>query len=603
MLRIVLQLGLAITLAVTSTTFALEAPHINVPSIGKLVGSIDYSAWNKQIIYQFQAIPYALPPSEHRRFKPPQKMRPWKGLFNATSFGKKCPQANTEKELNELKRRLDRGEDVEDCLTLNVYTPINPKFCSYDPLPVMFYIHGGSFRVGSAQDFRPNYLLDNGDIVLVVIQYRLGPLGFLSLQTEDIPGNMGLMDMVMALQWTQDNIKYFCGDPTEVTIFGQSSGAAAVSLMLASPMVKPSMFQRVIIQSGSSLCDWAVDRTPEEHAIRIAALANCTEESYEDMVLCLHKTNAWALLIAHSDFLTEVLITEGQAVKGNNGGNHAVIQVSGSPVFLKGDPLILFRDGQYRHVPMMVGVTKHEGSFFLGNIYDFILERNNVTNDTNYLSKEFIKATLQFSGIVDTTGAITDVFEEKFFKEDEIGNFTAMTPGLIDICGITLLKACTLQQIRQNYDKQSSYLYSFNYKGNLTKFGYGEDVNYPFQGGVAHSDDLIYLFPDSKGNLSNDEAEIAKTVVKLWTSFARTGKPSVESEPRIQWPPMSNRFGPYLRIDDPSSVRDNFLVEYNITITEGLNSSAKSVRYTHEGLMINIVFIILINLIAFTNLL
>ncbi|RZF46069.1 hypothetical protein LSTR_LSTR004782 [Laodelphax striatellus] len=573
-----------------------QCPILNIPELGSLCGTTDTSAWSNITLYNYQNIPYALPPSGHRRFKPPEPAHPWNGVLDATKFGKKCPQANTEKELKDLRTRINSGEDVEDCLTLNVYTPVAPGKCDkHNLLSVMFYIHGGSFRVGSAHDFRPNYLLDEGDIVLIVPQYRLGPLGFLSLQTDELPGNMGFMDMVLALKWTQKYIKYFCGDSSRVTLFGQSAGGAAVTLMMASPLVTPDMFQRVIVQSGSSLCDWALDRDPVEHAKRIAELANCTDENRDELALCLHRTNTWELLVAHSDFLTEVLVTEGQAVKGNNGGNHAVIQQAGPNSFLIEDPHVLFKEGRYRHVPMMAGITKHEGSFFLGNIYDFILVRDNVTNDTEYLKKEFIKDTLQFSGIDDTTGAITDIFQDKYFKDDEVGNFTAMIPGLIDICGVTLLKACLLQQIRHNWQLQPSYLYSFNYKGHLTKFGYGEEVNYPFGGGVAHSDDLLYLFPHTKGELYPHEVEVAKTVVGLWTSFAKDGQPYVNDD--VEWLPMSSANGPYLRIEKTSRLKDHFMEEFNITITEGYpgnsenrTSDGQNLQTYKVGLLLSILF-------------
>ncbi|XP_046687175.1 juvenile hormone esterase-like, partial [Homalodisca vitripennis] len=246
------------------------------------------------------------------------------------------------------------------------------------------------------------------------------------------------------------------------------------------------------------------------------------------------------------------LINEGRAVRGNNGGNHAIIEKPGPRSYLVEDPRLSFQDGRFLKVPMMIGVTKHEGSFFLGNyspksnktpftqhrlktiilkcymnstFMDFILERNNATNNTDYLVNDFLKATLQFSGIDDTTGAITDVFQDKYFRVEEIGNFTAMVPGLVDICGVTLLKACTLQQARRNAHVQSTFLYTFNYRGQYTKFGYGDDAHhYPFPGGVAHSNDLLYLFPNTEGSLNSADREVAKTVVELWTSFASNGQ-------------------------------------------------------------------------------
>lgn len=546
---------------------AVTTRLFNLKPLGSILGTVSYSTWTERPIYQFQGVPYALPPSGDLRFKLPRPAKPWTGVLNATAFQRKCPQANTESELADLQHRIDIGEDVEDCLHLNVYTPQVPGECSR-LLPVMFYIHGGSFRVGSAQSFLPNYLLER-DVVLVVIQYRLGPLGFLSLQTEDAPGNMGLEDQLLALQWTHTYISLFCGDTEQVTLIGQSSGAAAVTLLMASPLVSPGMFKRAVVQSGSAHCDWAMDFEPVQHAVSIAALANCTNRNLTDLAACLRTRTPWQILMAHSDFLTEVLVTEGRAVRGNNGGNHAVIQTSGKRRFLVEDPKISFQEGRFKKVPMMIGVTKHEGSFFLGNIYDFILERNNITKNTSYLTNDFLKATLQFSGIDDTTGAITDVFQDKYFRSNEVGNFTAMVPGLIDICGVTLLKACTLQQARRNSRVQDTYLYSFNYKGQYTKFGYGEEVHYPFPGGVAHSNDLLYLFPTTDGPLNTADKAVARTMMELWTNFAIHGSPG-PAFGVSSWPPMGTSLGPYLRIDKTCTLHDDFFIEYNITASEGL---------------------------------
>ena len=107
-------------------------------------------------------------------------------------------------------------------------------------LPVMVYIHGGGFAMRSPREFNPNLLLER-DIILVVPQYRLGPLGFLAAGIDSAPGNAGLLDMVLALRWVRDNIVTFGGNPGRVTLFGQSSGAAAAALMLFSPLVDPGI--------------------------------------------------------------------------------------------------------------------------------------------------------------------------------------------------------------------------------------------------------------------------------------------------------------------------------------------------------------------------
>lgn len=144
----------------------------------------------------------------------------------------------------------------EDCLTLNVYTP-SPL--AHPRRPVMVWIHGGGFVAGSGKTdlYGPDYLISE-DVVVVTINYRLGVFGFLALEDPSlgVPGNAGLKDQVMALKWVQKNIRYFGGDPNNVTIFGESAGAASCHFLMLSPMAR-GLFHRCIAQSGSALNLWA----------------------------------------------------------------------------------------------------------------------------------------------------------------------------------------------------------------------------------------------------------------------------------------------------------------------------------------------------------
>ncbi|XP_034230889.1 glutactin-like isoform X2 [Thrips palmi] len=537
-----------------------------VPGLGSIQGTRTLSYWRRRPIYQYQGIPYAEPPSGARRFLPPEPAKPWSSPLKATAFGRRCPQEWEFPDNQPPVSYEDQSVDIEDCLTLNVYTPVRPSTCGGRLLPVMFYIHGGSWRVGTAEDFRPHYLVDR-DVVLVVIQYRLGPLGFLSLQSDSVPGNVGLLDQLLALKWVHQHIRHFCGDPDNVTIFGSSSGAASVTLFMISPLVGNELFRRVIFQSGSARCTWLMDDRPLNSARNIAYYANCTNTSDLDkLAACLRAVPPQTLLAAHNQFLD---LADGGKATGA-GGNHAVVQKAGTQRFLVENPRLSLREGRFKRLPVMGGVTKDEGSVFLGNLYDFYLEPDGRMDDYDYLKHNLTQVALEFSGINDDTGALSDVFRRKFFSESDMGNFTRMTPGLVDMCGVTLLKACTFRMVQENSRIAPSYLYSFNYKGRHTKFGYGYSIEYPFTGGVAHSDDLIYLFPDR--DPSDDDEKTARTMVELWTNFATTGVPA----PAFQvpkWPPVSTENGPYLRVDRVPLVRDDFLDEYQITVKEGLSAA------------------------------
>lgn len=162
----------------------------------------------------------------------------------------------------------------------------------------MVYIHGGSFQLGRASDHPPNYLLER-DVTLVAVQYRLGALGFLSTLSSTIPGNAGMLDVVLALKWVQDHIGDFGGDARRVTVFGQSAGAAAVSALLYSPVVPSSYFGQVILQSGGSTSSWAIDPNPVENAKEIARFAGCdVVRPLEDVEQCLQELPVLSLLRA-----------------------------------------------------------------------------------------------------------------------------------------------------------------------------------------------------------------------------------------------------------------------------------------------------------------
>lgn len=166
--------------------------------------------------------------------------------------------------------------------------------------PVMVYIHGGGFYEGAAYHHPPNYLLEK-DVVLVVPQYRLGPLGFLSTNTEDIPGNAAVLDIILALQWVQKHISHF-GGSNSVTLFGQSAGAALVSSLLYSPHTPPDLFHRIILQSGSAINNLAFDGNIEENARDIAQLAGCSSsETMQDVNSCFMTMDVKTMLLAYFD--------------------------------------------------------------------------------------------------------------------------------------------------------------------------------------------------------------------------------------------------------------------------------------------------------------
>merc|ERR1711972_1150747 len=265
---------LLLTLALLFSAVQGEDVTVNL-SKGKLRGArLDYDFG--QYYYAFKGIPYARPPVKELRFKPPVEVGHWPDTLDATEDGSLCPQFD-----------ISHNEPIgdEDCLTLNVYTP---KMDS-KKRAVMVYFHGGAYIMGGGASFffGPGYLLEQ-NVVLVTFNYRLGPLGFLSTDDKAAAGNQGLLDQIMVLKWVKANIEKFGGDPNKVTIFGEDSGAASVTLMAMSPMAQ-GLFHGAIALSGNALCDQYLQNEPQEASRELATKLECSAETEEDIIICLSR--------------------------------------------------------------------------------------------------------------------------------------------------------------------------------------------------------------------------------------------------------------------------------------------------------------------------
>ncbi|KAK5646895.1 hypothetical protein RI129_005359 [Pyrocoelia pectoralis] len=315
---------------------------------GKLLGRY-FKTRKGRIISGFSGIPYAKPPVGELRFRPPIVPENWNGTLNATQPHNVCPQINFYDTENPIIGN-------EDCLYLNVYTPWIPEGkCSNLSFPILFYIHGGSFSIGSGRYdwLGPEYLLDQ-DLVLVTINYRLGVLGFLSAGDCILPGNNGLKDQVMALKWVKENIATFGGDPQKVTICGSSSGSISVHLLTLSPMSK-GLMRSAIIQSGTAISGISIMSRNEsmKFAYQFGQRFNCTIGTSEKLRKCLLDIDPYDIVREQLTFAVE---WDSSIVPFT-----PTIEENCTKVFLDRHPSELVQSNDIVDIPVIIGMVPYEG--------------------------------------------------------------------------------------------------------------------------------------------------------------------------------------------------------------------------------------------------
>ncbi|XP_029687936.1 carboxylesterase 3 isoform X2 [Takifugu rubripes] len=234
-------------------------------------------------------------------------------------------------------------EVSEDCLYLNVYAPAEAT--RGDKLPVMVWIHGGGLAMGAASQFDGAPLAAYENIVTVIVQYRLGILGFLSTGDDHAKGNWGLLDQLAALRWVQENIEAFGGDPQAVTIAGESGGAISASILTLSPKAE-GLFQRAIFQSGVATVGSYTIKDPLPQAKIVANLTGCDHSSTEEMVQCVKGKPTEELI----HVTKKMKIFLGAVVDGD---------------FLTDTAEELFKKNEVLKVPVMMGITNHEFGWIL----------------------------------------------------------------------------------------------------------------------------------------------------------------------------------------------------------------------------------------------
>lgn len=365
----------------------------------------------------------------------------------------------------------------------------------------MFFIHGGGYRFGSgsASLHGGDYLVEK-DVVVVTINYRVGPLGFLSLNTPEVPGNAGMKDMVQALRWVHQNIKNFGGNSGNLTVFGHSCGGAAVSLLTASPLSK-NLINKAIVQSGCALNCWAKQKTPIEDARRLAEELGCESSDVSDILEFLSTTPVIDIVEA-----TERVFPFNDNIKKFTNFFCPVVEKEfpGVEAFMT-EPLInILTSGRAADVPLMIGSTTLEFAIDLGadDLQMFIPKDLNIERNSPQALE------------------VAEKIKEIYFKGD---------PTSSDRCQLAsdLLINMDIHRYIQyllNVKNKPIYYYKFDYVGGLNIYdSVLRNVDLKHAG---HSDELGYLFRNDNQKeieLSPQDEKMRERMVRLWTNFAKSG--------------------------------------------------------------------------------
>ncbi|KAI1883743.1 hypothetical protein AGOR_G00234690 [Albula goreensis] len=325
-----------------------KGPLVTLQS-GSLRGSYVNVKGVDTAVHTYLGLPFAQPPVGPLRLAPPVPIDLWEGERDATQQPPMCMQERkiSQDLLEQNSMHMDVPQVSEDCLYLNIYTPATSTVDS--KLPVMVWIHGGSFVIGSASSSDGSALAAYQDVVLVAVQYRLGILGFFSTGDEQAPGNLGLQDQVAALRWVQENIQSFGGDPGSVTIFGESAGGTSVSLLLLSPM-SSGLFHRAIAQSGTANMKHLVNPNQFPVAQIVANMSGCDITDSKTIKKCMMQLTdeEMAKLIVQARTIRFMLSIDGQLL------------TKSAEEYLE--------NHEVHKVPFMTGVTNQEFGWVLPNM-------------------------------------------------------------------------------------------------------------------------------------------------------------------------------------------------------------------------------------------
>ncbi|XP_063925261.1 juvenile hormone esterase-like [Zophobas morio] len=517
-------------LTIFQMVLAIEDPVVELPN-GKILGR-QATTYTNTPYYAFQKIPYAAPPVGELRFKAPQPADPWDGILNTTYLDVSCYQGGLE-------------SDSEDCLFVNVYTPTLPADNQNASLPVMLFIHGGAFIEGWSLDYQPDLFIDN-EVILVTINYRLGVFGFLSTGDEVVPGNNGLKDQRLAIQWTHENVHLFGGDPEQITIFGESAGSASVAYQLLDQSSE-GLFRAAILESGSFLSPWADQRNARRIAFETAGILNSTFSTSEDsnaLLEFLQSVSADDLDAAAQQYRATVSTPWDNDV--SQGLVYApVIEVKNPDAFITKKMYGLLQAGNILKVPVIMGINSEENLLFNQDPVALQSTLEAWDNNLDFIVPNDMQIT-DSQQHADMAKSIRDIYT----NGEPFG--TRLGDGVRYSTDNTFSRPVTKHaELASAFTE--IYFYQFSYDG----LPGGISIHYDGAESVGHAEELSYLFCVSAmgcsfSDFTESDTVTSQRLIKLWTNFAKYQNPTPEVSELFQnitWSKLSVENGDFLYLD------------------------------------------------------
>ncbi|KAG5882420.1 hypothetical protein JTB14_021689 [Gonioctena quinquepunctata] len=500
--------------------------------------------------FAYLGIPYAAPPMKSLRFRSPQPIGRWQGVLNATQPQSGCVELQFRTTGDIL---IVLGE--EDCLYINVFTPIRRESTEKRNLPVFFYIYGGAFMEGSSASLQPDFIIEQ-DLIVVTFNYRAGIFGFLSTEDEASYGNYGLKDQHVALKWTNMNIKKFGGDPNKITVVGHSSGGYSAMYQM---LYRKSwgLFSAAVAMSGGVSSPFGLQKYSRRLAFDVGLNLGIETNNSTELIDKLRQTDPHKLKQAER----VATLASVPTLLENGLPFTPVVEPVHGEAFLTKHPVDMLKNGEFFRIPLIMGMTTNE-VVTLGAVVPLLRPFMLLYDWSPGLFPN------QFRELesVPKRREVGQKLRRKYTKSDSF--FSASNEEIIRMLSDLLYvrPLTNAAKIFSEYIPIYFYLYSYiseDAKNHMLHDGMPTDTSLS---GVGHVEELIYLWKYNDVKLAPGADPMRYQLPKIFANFLKFRNPTPIKDPlfhNVTWPMLSNtKNSTYFNMDKKFSLYQNYRTEF-----------------------------------------